>query len=258
MLNIAFHCITRRQRGVSLIELMVGMTVGLLIIAAAGSTYLSTAVRGRDALNSAKLNISLRSSMDIMVDEIRRAGFNGQGRRPNPHMNRDPANFSDLAVANAGACIEFAYDMQPAGAPDGELSTAAPFEYSGFRVVNGVLSIRNGGAGVVNACANGSWEPLTDSNLVTIVPYTVAGAAQPYFSVSYQCLNSNTNVSDTSPCTAGGTVFSAASLLPRVDLIETRTVTINMGARITGDNTMRMQLSQQVLVRNHRTVVVGT
>lgn len=238
-----------RQLGFSLVELMVGLVVGLLIVAAAGSSYITNARTGRDAINSAKLNIELRGAMDVMSDEIRRAGASAVGGRDNPFMNRVAASRTDLQVS--ATCVEFAFDTDG----NGVVATAAPYEYTGFQVVNGAIQIRNGGAGVVANCANGSWENLTDPSVVTIVPH---GNGANYFVLTYQCLNSETNVADDSPCAAGGTVFDAAAAGSAVDLIETRTVTINVGARLVSDTAMQMQLSQRVLVRNHRVVVAGT
>lgn len=238
-----------RQRGISLIELMVGLVVGLLIVAAAGSSYITTTRSGRDAMNSAKLNTELRGAMDIMIDEIRRAGASAAGGQNNPFMDRNAGTRSDLFVS--ATCVEFAFDVDG----NGLLAAAAPYEYTGFRVQNGAVAIRNGGAGVVADCANGSWENLTDPSVVTIVPHS---NGQNYFVLTYQCLNSITNVADDSPCEAGGAVFDAAVAGAAVDLIETRTVTVNMGAQVASDTEMQMELNQRVLVRNHRLVVAGT
>lgn len=240
-----------RQRGASLIELMVGMVVGLLIIIAAAATYLTTSLRVRDTLNAAKLNMTLRTTMDVVVDEIRRAGYSASGGVNNPFTNRNPGSFSDLIVTNNGSCIEFSYDMNA----DGLLANSSPFEYSGFRVQNGILSMRNGGPGIVNNCTNGSWEALTDANQIIIIPHS---NGNPYFTVTYQCMNTQTSESDNEACTGGGTVFDQAAAGKPVDLLETRTVSVNLGARLASDNSMRMDLSQQVLVRNHRVVVAGT
>lgn len=228
---------------------MVGLVVGLLIVAAAGSSYLTTSRTGRDTINSAKLNIELRGAMNTMADEIRRAGASAAGGQNNPFMNRVAGTRSDLQVS--ATCAEFAFDSDG----NGLLAAAAPFEYTGFRVQNGAIQIRNGGAGVVANCTNGTWETLTDPNVVTIIPHN---NGQNYFVLTYQCLNSSTNVADDSACEAGGAVFDAAAVGSAVDLIETRTVTINMGAQLVSDTTMQMHLSQRVLVRNHRVVVAGT
>ena len=237
-----------RQRGVSLVELMVGIVVSLLIIAAAGATYLTTARTGRDAINSARLNVELRSAMDLMVEEIRRAGYSSVGGSGNPFNNLVVATYTDLTVTG-GNCIEFAYDNDGDGFVDAD-------EFFGFRVVNGAIQMRNrtAGGGVVAACANGTWQPITDAAVVTVGQRN-NGAA--HFVLSYQCLNSRTDATNAGRCVPGGATYNAAVATgTTVDLIETRTVAINMAGQLVSDAVMRMELGQDVLVRNHRIVTV--
>lgn len=237
-----------RQRGVSLIELMVGIVVSLLIVAAAGSLYLSTTRTGRDAINAARLNVEMRSAIDVMVDEIRRANSSAVGGSGNPFTSRATATYTDLAVSG-GNCIEFAYDNDGDGVVDGD-------EFFGFRVQDGAVQMRDRAAagGVVAACANGAWQAITDSNSVTIGQ---RGGTTPYFSVVYQCLNSRTNAADANACVPGGTVYDAAVAGgTAVDLLETRIVNVNIAGQLVSDSVMRMELGQEVLVRNHRVVTV--
>ncbi|GAB3192655.1 prepilin-type N-terminal cleavage/methylation domain-containing protein [Hydrogenophaga aquatica] len=237
-----------RQRGVSLVELMVGMAVGLVIVAAAGTMHVVTTRSGGETLASAQLNTALRNVMGVMVDEVRRAGYSRDGGRNSPFMNRTAGAVSDLAVNATGTCIEFSYDTDGNG-------TLADTEYVGFRVVNGVVQTRNGGAGAIADCANGTWESLTDSGSVLVSPHS---NGQNYFVLSYQCMNASTGASDNNACVAGGTVFDAAAAGgTTVDLIETRTVRISLRGTLTNDNAMRMELEQRVQVRNHRVVTVG-
>lgn len=236
-----------RQRGVSLIELLVGLVVSLLIIAAAAATYLTTARTGRDAINSARLNVELRSAMDIMVEEIRRAGYSAVGGGTNPFNNLVAATYTDLTVTG-GTCIEFAYDNDGDGLVDAD-------EFFGFRVVNGAVQMRDrtAGGGVIAACANGTWQPITDASVVTVAPR----GGLDYFVLSYQCLNSRTDQTTAARCVAGVATFDdAVTAGTTVDLIETRSVAINVAGQLVSDAVMRMELGQDVLVRNHRIVTV--
>lgn len=227
-------------------ELMVGIVVSLLIIAAAGATYLTTARTGRDAINSARLNVELRSAMDVMVEEIRRAGYSAVGGSGNPFNNLVAATYTDLTVT--GNCIEFAYDNDGDGFVDAD-------EFFGFRVVNGAVQMRDrtAGGGVIAACATGTWQAITDAAVVTVGQRN--GAAN--FVLSYQCLNSRTDATNAGRCVAGGATFNAAVATgTTVDLIETRSVAINIAGQLVNDAVMRMELGQDVLVRNHRIVTV--
>ncbi len=64
-------------RGVTLIELLISLTIGLLIIAGIGYAYLGTKqnFRSQDAL--ARMQEGARTTFEIMDKDIRMAGFNG-------------------------------------------------------------------------------------------------------------------------------------------------------------------------------------
>lgn len=244
---LKYHSPVSRQRGVSLVELMVGIVVSLLIVAAAAATYLTTARTGRDAIGSARLNVEMRSAMDLMVEEIRRAGYSAVGGVANPFSSLVAGTYTDLTVTG-GTCIEFAYDNDGDGFVDAD-------EFFGLRVVNGVIEMRDrtAGGGVIAACTTGTWLPITDGAVVTIGQR----GSTPYFVLSYQCLNSRTDAANAGRCAAGGATYDAAVTAgTKVDLIETRAVAINIAGQLVSDAVMRMELGQDVLVRNHRVVTV--
>ena len=65
----------KQQAGVTLVELMIGLLVGLIVIAA-GMNIFTTSIKGQtDNINLTRLNQDMRAMMDIMVRDIRRAGF---------------------------------------------------------------------------------------------------------------------------------------------------------------------------------------
>ena len=64
-----------RQAGVTLTALLVGLAVGSLVLTATLSTYLMISEGARDTLAVAHLNQELRAALDVMHQDIRRAGF---------------------------------------------------------------------------------------------------------------------------------------------------------------------------------------
>lgn len=235
----------KRQQGLLLIEMMVGMVIGLLIVAAAGTTYIISSRSGRDNINSTRLNVELRGAMDVMADEIRRAGATGELANAgvgNRFTDQAVATRTDLQVSADGTCVELAYDADGDGIVDTE-------DYAGFRIQSGRVQARRGGSGVVNNCQNGYWESLTDIRTVIIQPFAIG---MPYFAVSYQCLNTLNNQSQDVSCNDYDYTGIAAGTT--ADMLETRIVTINLGGRLAQDEAMLIRLSQRVLVRNHRVV----
>lgn len=258
------HTRPQRQRGLSLTELMISLLVGLIIMGAVLDTYLGIAAAERDALNAAKLNMELRGALDVMTDDIRRAGYRGRStdpdinNDPNPFVARTGTPFTDLAIKDSGTCIEFAYDANDNGLLD------AATELYGFRIQSDTagtrVQVRTGGTNMDAATCSATgttWEDLTDPALVQIELPT---GITPYFVASYQCLNSRTNAVAAGLCETGNAVFDAASAATAVDLLEQRAVTINLaGELLQGDSGMRMELpNHTVAVRNSRIVTVGT
>lgn len=64
-----------RQSGVTLTGIMVGLAVGSLILSGALSVYLMIARGARDNIRQARLEQELRAAMDVMQQDIRRAGY---------------------------------------------------------------------------------------------------------------------------------------------------------------------------------------
>lgn len=63
------------QRGLTLIELMIGMVIGLIVSGIALNLYLSTLNISTQTANTVRLNQEMRLIMDMMVSDIRRAGY---------------------------------------------------------------------------------------------------------------------------------------------------------------------------------------
>jgi len=242
-----------RQAGLSLIELMVGLTVGLLVILAALALYASVAAGARDTLGSARLTSELRAAMDVMTAEIRRAGFGG--------ADYTRANASDLAVYESGACLVYSYDVEPFGEPE---NGPGNDELFGFFVEGGELKMRSGG-GDLSDCRmdDVQWHTITYAPVLVIDELE---SGEVYFSIDYQCISSKapenaSEIGDGQRCVAGQHVYDQAVAKAnandaRVVLIETRMVNLHLRGYLANDESMRADLRDEVLVRNHRVVVV--
>lgn len=146
----------RAQRGASLVELMVGVAVGLVVVAAAVTLAATQVGEHRRLQLEAQLQQDLRAAADLVTRELRRAGHwpdatlaiatAGAPAAPNPHAAISPDAVSTTQV-------DFAYARQ-----DG---ATGPF---GFRLDGRVLRMRLGAAG---------WQELTDANVVRVSSFTV-------------------------------------------------------------------------------------
>jgi type IV pilus assembly protein PilW len=72
-----FRPVQRKMHGVTLIEMMISLTIGLLIIAGIGYAYLGSrqGFRSQDALS--RMQEGARTAFEIMDKDIRMAGFTG-------------------------------------------------------------------------------------------------------------------------------------------------------------------------------------
>lgn len=69
-----------RMKGMSLVELMVGVTLGLFLLAGVASVFTSTGQTNRSNQNLARLQESARTAFSVMSRDIREAGLNDCGR----------------------------------------------------------------------------------------------------------------------------------------------------------------------------------
>lgn len=105
--------------GLTLVELLVGIVVGLVVLSAAGGAMISYMRSYSDSQKVLNLNQNMRAVMDIMTREIRRAGYMTsdisamQNSPPSPRLFKSNPFFEgdyDVATYNNNQCIVFSYD----------------------------------------------------------------------------------------------------------------------------------------------------
>ena len=70
----------RRMSGLSLVELLIGMTLGLIVMAGVATVFTSTGTTNRTNENLARLQESARMAFSIVSRDVRDAGLNDCGR----------------------------------------------------------------------------------------------------------------------------------------------------------------------------------
>ena len=78
-----------RHRGLSLIELMISMVIGLLLMIAIVSTYLGASTAGRVADAQSRMGDDAQTALSILAQQLRMAGDNP--KQPN-YTNAVPRN----------------------------------------------------------------------------------------------------------------------------------------------------------------------
>lgn len=153
-----------KQRGLSIVELMITITLGLLLMAGLTSVFSSTVGTNSRSLQLSQLNEEATAVMDLLMGDLRRAGY-----RANAHLLVvDPDNaitdFNNTVAVSAhtdeaaNSCITFAYDADNDGVHDGGA------EMFGYRLRDGQVQRRQG----TLDCTESGWEGLTSPALIQV------------------------------------------------------------------------------------------
>jgi len=201
------------QRGLSLVELMVGIAVGLFVVAGAAFVVATQLGDNRRLLLETQLQQDLRATMDIITREIRRAGSNPLTSSSvwYPGTARvEKNNYAEITVGEASEEIRFNY-WRSAG-------VAGPF---GFRFRDGRLQ----------SLIGGTWQELTDANVMQVTNFTITPVDL-----------GTTQLPCPRECAGGGTACWPT--------LTVRDYIIDIAARSRTDAAVQRTLRNQVRVRN--------
>lgn len=214
----------RTSRGLSLVELMVGLALGLFIVATALFLLSEHLRENRNLLLQARLQQDLRTTLDLMSQHLHRAGFWGTPQAAIWQTDATPQSnpYAALAPSNNSVLFHASRDAQENQQIDSN-------ESLGFRLQQGVLQMRLGAGG---------WQSLTDPQVMQVTQLQI----QPHIheqSLADLCHR---------PCPPTSTTCP-----PRQQV---RSVQVNLQASATHDAQMQRSLQTQVRLRND--VVVGS
>lgn len=209
------------QKGVTLIELLIGMVVGLIVLSGVIYVFITSVSSSRDILNSSRLNQDLSAIMSIISGDLRRAG----------HWIETASNasspFTDIGMdihVVSSSCVLYSYDTDADGDVDGS-------DYSGLRLSSGAVWIRTSGTSMTD-CSAGSWERLSDQNFMTI---DVA----------------NSSFVDSSKCLINGAASTACPSATGTDEVaQVREIQITLSANVNSDNDWQKTVQESVKIRN--------
>jgi len=146
------------QRGVTLIEMMIAMLIGLLVVGTVLSIFVTNVKSTTDNVRMIQLNQQLRASLAFITDEMKRAGYSSDGDIS--YMDTLAAFDDDGDGIND--CFLYAYDSDSSG------GAVTATEIYGFRLSNNELFWGNN---ATNACDFGN--ELTDIEVARITAFTL-------------------------------------------------------------------------------------
>jgi type IV pilus assembly protein PilW len=158
------------QLGLSLVELMVGIAIGLIVVAAATLLFSGQLAESRRLIAEAQVQQDVRISADLMARELRRGGAVGQdsfvqARVWDPSGTVEPLPDSVTALLSpVGTDDQVVFNYLPGGVDD---ILVGGF---GFRLneTTGVIETR---------LVTGGWQGLTDPATMQVTVFSVTRIA---------------------------------------------------------------------------------
>ena len=232
---------TQRQRGVSIVELLIGVAVGLFILGGALKLFSDYINNNRRLVLETRVNQDMRAAADLIARDLRRAGYWG-----NPIAGVVTTNNMPVALASKYAPITqftspiaatvYSYSQ---GIEDNELDITK--ENFGFRLSSGVLQYLQGGS---------SWQDITDSNTLTVSNFAITPTSgQSCVSLAQYCTSNVTAACATAACAvdASGCPSSACATCP---FIKVRSYDIALQGKSTADASIVRSIQETVRARS--------
>ncbi|MBA3597806.1 MAG: prepilin-type N-terminal cleavage/methylation domain-containing protein [Methylibium sp.] len=154
----------RQQRGLSLVELLVGAALGLFLVGGAISLFVGNLDSSRRLLIEARVNQDLRTAADLIARDLRRAGYWAEAIKgvaaapmPNPHK----AIAGTYGVADSEITYSFARNGN---------SSVENNEQFGFKLYRGAIRMRTDGT---------QWQSITDPDVITVTALEITASETP-------------------------------------------------------------------------------
>ena len=181
-LRLAPHKPHKGQRGLSIVEMLVGVAVGLFLLAGAVTLFVGNLGNGRKLLVEARVNQDLRAAADLVARDLRRAGYWAsaiKGTIVTGTATAGAANpYQAIASVPTQVTYNFSRDANRA-TPVVENDTLDTDEQFGFQLSGGKVQMR--------IASNVAWQDVTDPNVVTITGFAVTQAAIAPIDIRTSC-----------------------------------------------------------------------
>jgi type IV pilus assembly protein PilW len=205
------------QRGLSLVELLVGIAIGMFIVAAATMIVVTQLGDNRRLLVETQVQQDLRAAADIITRDLRRAGAlrltDAHSGLASPTVAAVDSIYMPVAPIGGGPAtqVDFLY-----------MRTATDLGPYGFRLTDGAIE---------SLQAGGNWQQLTDRSTLEITAFSVTPRHEPMLRLPCQRL-----------CTDG-----TQDCWPE---LRVRRYTITITGRAVADRTVQRTVTTSLRLRN--------
>jgi prepilin peptidase dependent protein B len=158
------------QRGLSLTELMVSLSIGVLLMLGLTTFMSGTLVNNTSSVKTIQFNQEMRAAMTLMVRDLRRSGYWGSTSYTTGALSgvgygstySNPFSNVDTSTAN---CILYRYDKN-------SNSTLDDGEYFGFKLSGTGIQMLNSGTSSSACNGTSGWTALTNTSNLNITGLT--------------------------------------------------------------------------------------
>lgn len=157
----------RRQRGLSLVEMMVGIAIGLIVVAAAAMLVATQLSENRRLLLETQIQQDLRASADIMTRELRRSGYWGTARQGVWYAGTPGTVVNPYRVVTSASASEVTMGYSSAISEAAENNILDGAENFGFRLNSTTFAIES-------LLGTGGWQALTDATTLRVTGLAIA------------------------------------------------------------------------------------
>lgn len=238
------------RRGLSIVEFMVGIAVGLFIVGGATKLFADYIVSNKRLLLETRVNQDLRAAADIIARDVRRAGYwndslTGVWGTGSTSIAANPHATGAGQVSSTASSVSYSYGREISGNTGGLDSN----EYAGFRLqtVSGVdtLQMQDG---------QNMWQAITDPGTVRVTAFSVTPASPVLvnnLSKYCGCLAKLTCVNNNDP-TGANDISNPSFNAAGVPTLTIPSFQIVLTGQAVNDSAVTRTISETVRVRNPR------
>lgn len=220
------------QHGISIVELLVGVAVGLFILGGALTLFSDYIINNRQLLLETRVNQDMRAAADLIARDLRRAGY-WQQSSSGSYLTMLSPYAAVNTTSTAPYSITYSYSQGT------ENNTLDDTERFGFRLNSGVLQYQQG---------NANWQDITDGNTLTINSFTIT-PVQKCIGLQQYCSggSSSTCAACIAAADANGCPTTTCATCP---FIKVRSYNIALQGTATANASVVRNIQETVRVRN--------
>lgn len=226
------------QQGISVIELLIGVTIGLFILSGALILFGNYINNNRRIVLETRVNQDMRAAADLIARDLRRAGYWGNSTAGVVTTNAAPlAASSPYAAVSPAASAASSTTTYTYSQDTTENNISDNAEKFGFRLDAGVLQYQQG---------NDNWQAITDSNSLTVSNFTVT-PVHKCVPLQQYCTGGSSSTCAACTIDASGCPTAACATCP---FIKVRSYNIALQGTSTTDTSVKRSIQETVRVRN--------